>query len=846
MSRLRRAAPICALAAVTAAGVGSSPGADAPPAGPIRFQDLSAVSGGPVDFGYPTSTVEKATGGFLDADGDGWDDLVTLTGMNQPFGYFLNRPDGSGGRRYVPAPAGSGLDSGAAYDRDGAALCVGDVDADGDVDLYVGCGFNSAAEVEASGQGPIDAIPAGRGASLLFLNDGSGNFTDVAAAVGLVPETEPYTDWNGDGAYDVTLNEPYTDTNLNGVHDGDEPFTDWNGNGRQDDRLSEPFTDLNGNGFRDVSDSTTCGAVFFDMDLDGDLDLLSCNTRFGPFGKSGDGVPHLYRNELAETGVLRFVDEAAARGIVEPRRKDRSRIDFYGVWAVSGVDYDGDGDFDVLISHDIGGETQLFRNDGTGHFEDVTKSAGSGKGDDRNPSTFGDDSASAMGIAWGDVENDGDLDLYLSDVAGDPATSEFGNPLYVNNGDGTFTLLAKAAGVKAGWVTWGTTFADFDLDGWVDLYVGGGDLWNMDRSVVRSWLYRNDRDGTFTEVLEGSGIRHDDPFHRENGSASADFDGDGRPDLLVTRAHRFAPASPYLYRNVTETPGRRWLAATLRGDGVRSNTSAIGARVRVIPKDAGGAALPGLVQLREVQSADSRNATSSLTQHVGLGPDAVLADVEVRWPRAGTVEERTVLYRDVPLDRRVTITEAPRTGVWRPDPEHEVAVADGVPHEVTCVGAGEPDPLTTLSVETGPAWVTRGPWQDGPTVLIAPPRVESVESFDATLLAVAQGAEDPESRQTLRVRVVPAPRVARARLLSKREVRLDGDHLDLAGLVVTIDGTECVVRSSKALKPKAGVPRSKAVVTVPKSLRRALGKGHHEVRVVEPEAGFEATAVLSR
>ena len=175
-----------------------------------------------------------------------------------------------------------------------------------------------------------------------------------------------------------------------------------------------------------------------------------------------------------------------------------------------------------------------------------------------------------------------------------------------------------------------------------------------------------------------------------------------------------------------------------------------------------------------------------------------------------------------------------------------IEIPDAALHEISCVGQGEPDPLTTLAVEIGPAWVTRGSWNDGPTILLDAPRVDAAESHDATLLAVAQGALDPESRQTLRLRVVPAPTLTRAKLLSRRELRLDGDHLDLAGLVVTIDGTPCTVRSAKALRPQGGKPRSKALVVVPKALRRALGSGHHEVRVVEPEAGFSATATIAR
>lgn len=714
--------------------------------GPLRFQDLTAASGGAIDFGSPRSNVEKSTCAFFDADGDGWDDLLALAGVNQGWRYFLNRPDGAGGRTFVPAPPGNGLDSGAPMQRDGAGLAVADVDGDGDEDVYVGCGWNRN-------------LPVGAGRNLLLLNDGAGAFTDAAPELGLA--------------------------------DGD---------------------------------NTTCGMVLFDMDLDGDLDLLSCNTDFPATGKEGDGVCHLFRNTLKETGALGFVEETAERGIVE---------DGVAVWAAIATDYDADGDPDLLISHDIRGLTQLFRNDGTGHFTDVTDSAGAGAGSDATPSTFGDDTYAAMGAAVADVENDGDLDLFVS--------NEPRQCFYANNGDGTFAMRDDAHGLQARTVGWGVSFADFDLDGWVDLYLAAGDFWNKDRTNVRAYLYKNCGDGTFEDVWAGSGIRHDAPLHRQNGTATADVDRDGRPDLLITRAHR-SGASPYLYRNVSETHGRRWLQVRLVGGGGATNVSAIGAKLRVLPRDASGARIPGLAQLREVASSDSRASRSSLTQHVGLGADAVSADVEVEWPRAGTVPSRRVLYEDVPLERVLTIHET-RTAPWRLDPAAQIDVPDGRETVVPCTGAGEADPLTSLRVESGPSWVTPGPWQDGRTLRLAPPRVGEARTESAAILAVAQGAADPESRQTLAVRVVPAPSIHRTLRPRGRTLRVDGDHLDVAKSEVTIDGVLCEVRRVKQRPAGAAAPQ-RADIRFPRSLRKKVRAGGPVLRIVEPVAGFEATAKL--
>lgn len=717
--------------------------------GPLRFQDLSNASGGPVDFGSPRSDVEKSACAFLDADGDGWDDLVTLTGTGQAHGYFVNRPDGSGGRRFVPAPPGNGLDDGPAFERDGASLTAGDVDGDGDEDLYVGNGWNST-------------LPAGTGRNLLLLNNGYGRFADAAESLGLA--------------------------------DGD---------------------------------NTTAACVLFDMDLDGDLDLLSCNSRFPENGKDGDGLSHLFRNTLAEDGALGFVEETAERGLAEVG---------VAVWNVLATDYDGDGDADVVIGHDQGGLTQLLRNDGTGRFTDVTTSSGAGAGDDSDPSTFGDDSAAAMGAAVADVENDGDLDLYVSNAPD--------NPLYVNRGDGTFTELARSRGVAAGTVGWGVTFEDFDLDGFVDLYVAGGDFWDNYDATVRDWLYLNRGDGRFTEVWTRSGMRHDPPLHRKNGTASADIDRDGRIDLLVTRAERQG-ASPYLYRNVSDTHGRHWLAVRLAGDGAATNRSAIGAKVRVFPIDASGKRIAGLAQIREVQGASSRGSRSSLVQHFGLGPDAVRADVEVEWPRAGDLASRRVLFTDVAVDRVVKLSAAPQVEHWRLVPEASVDVADLRPTDVPCAGEGVPDPLTRIAVESGPAWLAAGPWREGRFVRLEPPRVEGVFAAEASIVARTEGAAPgTESRQKLSVRVVPAPSIERVRGPAGRSVRVRGDHLDVEGLVVTIDGAPCEVRSVRTRRRAGGRTEQRAVVRFPAAMRRDLARGRHELRVVEPVAGFEAAAEL--
>ncbi|MFQ5928407.1 MAG: FG-GAP-like repeat-containing protein [Acidobacteriota bacterium] len=208
-------------------------------------------------------------------------------------------------------------------------------------------------------------------------------------------------------------------------------------------------------------------------------------------------------------------------------------------------DYDKDGDPDLYVCNIAGPLTmdpanspagnQLYRNNGNGTFTNVTADAGVGfKG-------------WSMGAAWGDYDGDADLDLWVTNFST--------NMLYRNNGDGTFTNVSHAAhvgGIEGFWT--GASWSDFDLDGDLDIYVCGYVQYRFDpadRTKVtlqykadvpftlnpssyppeRNLLYRNNGNGTFTEIAKQSGV--DNPTGRSLSAAWSDFDLDGRPDLYV-------------------------------------------------------------------------------------------------------------------------------------------------------------------------------------------------------------------------------------------------------------------------------------------------------------------------
>jgi len=236
------------------------------------------------------------------------------------------------------------------------------------------------------------------------------------------------------------------------------------------------------------------GSAWGDYDNDGDEDIVAVGTY----------QPHaLYRNN----GDGTFTNVAAQAGIADPR----------GGWGSLFADYDNDGYLDLYITR--GGwsgaaENTLYHNNGDGTFTDVTHAAGVA------------DPQSSFCAAWADYDNDGYLDLYIADgVIGDGAA----NVLYHNNGDGTFTNTAEIAGVANTGNSLGTAWGDYDKDGYIDLHVV-----NFGQSNV---LYRNNGDGTFTDITPTTGMRL--PVTDAFVTFFLDVDNDADLDIFISNSGSF-------------------------------------------------------------------------------------------------------------------------------------------------------------------------------------------------------------------------------------------------------------------------------------------------------------------
>jgi hypothetical protein len=280
-----------------------------------------------------------------------------------------------------------------------------------------------------------------------------------------------------------------------------------------------------GSGLKNYVETMGSGACWLDYDNDGDIDLFVVNSGALP-GWTGkdDTSSRLYRND----GKGRFTDVTAAAGVGSDGR--------YGMGCTAG-DIDGDGDRDLYVTT-FNSPNIMYRNEGNGRFTDVT--ASSGTGDPRW-------SASA---AFGDIDNDGDLDLYVTNYidftldnnkyCGEPGPGRraYCHPdeyngvpdsLYRNRGDGRFDDISAAAGVADPiGKGLGVVFLDLNDDGWQDLYIAN------DKTI--NFLYLNRKDGTFQDIsmTAGTGFSESGMPQAGMGTDAADMNGDGRQDLIVT------------------------------------------------------------------------------------------------------------------------------------------------------------------------------------------------------------------------------------------------------------------------------------------------------------------------
>ena len=518
---------------------------------------------------------------------------IQFVDVTQEAGIHWQHTDGRSGQKYFMETLGSG-----------AAFF--DYDADGDPDLYFVNGAPLPGYV-------AQEVPT----NCLYRNNGDGTFTDVTEASGVGDTGYGHGcavgDYNNDGQLDLYVTN--YGTNRLYRNNGDGTFTD----------VAEIA------GVTEPRWSSSC--AFADYDRDGNLDLYVVNYIVFDIDENPwcglkekgiraycepDNFPAQSDTLFRNNGDGTFTDVTKSAGIYRTTGK--------GLGVVWG-DYNNDGVPDIYVANDST-ENFFYHNNGDGTFEEVGFMVGVALSEDGA-------AENGMGTAFGDWNNDGWLDLTVTNYA------QQTNTLYHNDADGFFTdatATTKTAQLTYPYLGWATAFIDYDNDGYQDLFVANGhlhenlaELGQQGTYGQRNLLFRNNYNDTFTEVSEtlGPGMKLADV---SRGATFADYDSDGDIDIVVTNSN----AAPRLLRNDGGNQ-KNYLQ-------IRLLATAIGARVKITTGD--------LTQIREVRSGDGYLSQRDLTLHFGVADYAQIDSIEIQW-QSGAKQ----LLKSVPANQVLSLKE---------------------------------------------------------------------------------------------------------------------------------------------------------------------------------------------
>ncbi|MCZ6676542.1 MAG: CRTAC1 family protein [Candidatus Poribacteria bacterium] len=504
----------------------------------------------------------------------------------------------------------------------GSGAAFADYDNDDDLDLYV-----------VNNPGPLNAkVTQASPGNVLYRNNGDGTFADVTAMAGVGDRGFGmgcvFGDYDNDGDLDLYV-------------------TNFGPNVLYRNNADGTFTDVTAKaGVGDARWGT--GAAFGDYDNDGDLDLYVPNylehdlsrlveeqktsmqygqavlSRLNPHSfEAQDNV--LYRNN----GNGTFTDVTAALHVESAGGRSLQAIF---------TDLDLDGDLDLYVANDLS-PNFLYRNNGDGTFTDVSSES------------WAADFRGSMGLATGDYDGDGDLDLFMSHWI-DQENALYSNLLKEEGAiEGASAgrpihLVDESYGASLGeeslnYVGWGTDFFDYDNDGDLDIFVANGHTFQyLDQPeqliAQNDQLFRYDGEGIFTDATTLAGVDKL-PVRVGRGVTFGDYDNDGDVDLFIVNNHDRA----VLLRN--EGGNRNnWLHVKLIG--TKGNRDGVGAKIRLKAGD--------LIQLREIAAGSSFLSSNSLVAEFGLGRQTAVDWVEVTW-----LGGKTERFSDIQSNRRIVLME---------------------------------------------------------------------------------------------------------------------------------------------------------------------------------------------
>ncbi|MEP6951320.1 MAG: VCBS repeat-containing protein [Ginsengibacter sp.] len=546
------------------------------------------------------------------------------------------------------------------YFYNGGGVAVGDVNNDGLQDIY----FSS-----------------NLGNNKLYLNKGGMKFQDITVAAGVQARQGPWktgitmADVNGDGKTDIYV---CYSGKLPPAKRANQLFINTGNDANGIPTFSEQAAQY---GLADTGFSTQ--AYFFDYDRDGDLDMFLLN-------HNPDNLPvldeastfALLKNKDGNTGVKLYRNDNNHFTEVTEKAGISSSALTYGLSA--GIaDINKDGWPDIYISNDYGVPDYLYINNKDGTFTNKLQSG------------MGHISHFSMGDNVSDINNDGLPDIFTLDMLPEdnhrqkllfaPDNYEkfdlslrsgfyyqyMRNMLQLNNGDGTFSEIGQLAGISNTDWSWSPLFADYDNDGWKDLYVTNGylrDFTNMDfmkymndfiqekgrlkkedvleivkempSSNVLNYMYKNNGDLTFSDVAKQWGLGT--PAN-SNGAAYADLDNDGDLDLIVNNINK--PA--FIYRNESGSQLKNnYLQVRLQG--AQKNTDGIGAKLSIYNKEK--------QQYLEQMPARGYQSTVSSIMHFGLGKDTAIDSLKIVWQSG-----KEQVLKNIKANQLITLNEKDAT-----------------------------------------------------------------------------------------------------------------------------------------------------------------------------------------
>lgn len=440
------------------------------------------------------------------------------------------------------------------------AVAIGDYDNDGDEDIYVGSKFAPNA---------------------LYRNEGNMTFVEVGAEAGVADEgftnAAIWFDFDNDGDLDLATGNGYGGSsaapNRFYVNQGDGTFVD----------MAEAW------GLNSTLMCRSLHAADYDQDGFTDLYVVNINAENHFFKNTGgEGFVNVYQ----QTGTL---DTGVGMGSI-----------FF--------DYDNDGDQDLYLTHDANQTNKLYRNQGDGTFINLAFFAGLNY------------QGNCMGVDVADINHDGWLDLYITDL--------YPSAMFLNEGNGSFEDISVPSGTSDSGMTWGCVFFDYDHDSEWDLYIVNDHQF----APLPNILYRGNGDNTFTPVSEGNAtLEH---AYSDYGLAMGDLDNDGDLDLVIATPKSGTQPGIGLLRN--DAAEGHWLQVKL--EGTLSNRDAVGARATLY--------FDGKVRMDEVNIGQGYSGASTLDLHWGLATSTSVDSLVVDWPSG-----ETTTYESLAIDARHVITE---------------------------------------------------------------------------------------------------------------------------------------------------------------------------------------------